>query len=207
MNKLLSIVEVDKDSRVYYQAPDCNRTVYKRIHVVEDDGEILVLGSQCYSILYDNEGRAKDYSYFTGTESRKLTAEERNLLLENTRKLIAQFESEKKETENTHDQKVDPYRQNEIVPSTTLHPRNVSCSYCGGAMQTPARSRPAIGYKCEICMIYHRPSPSLRNGITKAMNAKANLMRETSNNIGHVSPSMSHKENISADAYRKSTGK
>lgn len=35
MEKLLAIVEVDEDLKVYCQAEGCTATVYKRIHVVQ----------------------------------------------------------------------------------------------------------------------------------------------------------------------------
>lgn len=49
---LLAIVAVDKAHRVRCQQPHCGHGVYARIHVVEDAGEILVLGSDCFAKRY-----------------------------------------------------------------------------------------------------------------------------------------------------------
>lgn len=84
---------MDKEQRVYCQARECTKTVYKRIHVVEHQGSVMVLGSQCYGKLY--RGHEKQEALFTGQSSRSLTAEERTMLAENTAELVAQFEAER----------------------------------------------------------------------------------------------------------------
>ena len=55
MSKLLAVVEVEKEKKVRCCAPECNKSVYKRIHIVEDNSEIIVLGETCYKILYGNK--------------------------------------------------------------------------------------------------------------------------------------------------------
>lgn len=49
---LLSIVEVSHANRIRCQADGCDHSVFKRIHVVLDNGKFHVLGSQCYATLY-----------------------------------------------------------------------------------------------------------------------------------------------------------
>ena len=88
---LLAVVEVAQADRVVCQAPGCKHPVYKRIHVVQKDGQLTVLGSECFKKLF-GEGNSAP-SYGTG-EGRLLTPEERQLLVENTARLIAQFEAE-----------------------------------------------------------------------------------------------------------------
>ena len=44
----MAIVEVDKAERVYCAQPGCNHTVYKAIHVVKEEDNVLVLGSTCF---------------------------------------------------------------------------------------------------------------------------------------------------------------
>lgn len=89
---LLAIVEVDKINRVLCRAPECKHSIYKRIHIIKVDGKITVYGSECFKQLLGNEADIKpQYGSSTG---RLLTSDERLLLLENTERLIAQFDGE-----------------------------------------------------------------------------------------------------------------
>lgn len=89
---LLAIVEVDKAHRVVCQAPNCGHSVYRRIHVVcHEDGCFGVYGSDCFQRLFLGVcGSTPSY----GGGGRLLTPEERNLLIQNTKSLIEQFEKE-----------------------------------------------------------------------------------------------------------------
>lgn len=90
---LLCIVGVDFDERVRCQAPSCKRTVYSRIHVVNDNGKFFVLGSDCYKRLYhgiDNHNDTEKY----GAGGRLLSKEERDLLIRNTEQFIDNIENE-----------------------------------------------------------------------------------------------------------------
>jgi hypothetical protein len=89
--RLLAVVEVPQADRVVCQAPGCKHPVYKRIHVVQKDGQLTVLGSECFKKLFGEEHSAPSYG---SGEGRLLTLEERQLLVENTARLIAQFEAE-----------------------------------------------------------------------------------------------------------------
>lgn len=93
--ELLVIIEVDRDDRVVCQAPGCGHAVYKRIHVIRHDGAIGVYGSDCFGRLFRDQLGAPRYGGGTG---RVLTADERNLLVQNTERLIAQFEAEHQTT-------------------------------------------------------------------------------------------------------------
>lgn len=92
--ELLAIVEVDRDSRVVCQAPGCGHAVYKRIHVVRHDDKLGVYGSDCFDRLFGDLGRGATPNYGGGT-GRLLTEEERLMLVQNTERLIAQFEAER----------------------------------------------------------------------------------------------------------------
>lgn len=93
MNELLAVVGVDERQKVACQAAGCGRGVYRRIHVVrEADGKLGVYGSDCFARLFsDLSPRPPRYG---GGEGRELTPAERQLLAENTDRLIAQFEAE-----------------------------------------------------------------------------------------------------------------
>ena len=166
MIKLLAIVEVDKNARVLCQSEGCGKSVYKRIHVVNENNKIIVLGQTCYSHIYG--GNASIFTddvgaYYTSDKARKLTAEERNLLLKNTEKLIEQFENEKR---NLPEEKIE-HSAPEAIPDKILEGthmlRNVNCHYCQQPMKTRAKSAPVVGYKCEACTKDNRGMPSGRS--------------------------------------------
>lgn len=92
--KLLAIVAVDPSHRVRCQQPHCGHSVYARIHVVEDDGNLLVLGSDCFAKRY-GEGHSASSANFSGGGGRVLTDAEREMLVNNTKALLAQFEAER----------------------------------------------------------------------------------------------------------------
>lgn len=94
--ELLAIVEVDRDERVICQAPGCGHAVYKRIHVVRHDGKLGVYGSDCFGRLFGDLGQGAAPSYGGGV-GRLLTAEERLMLVQNTERLIAQFDAERQQ--------------------------------------------------------------------------------------------------------------
>ena len=89
--RLIRIVEVSKADRVVCQAPGCKHSVYKRIHIVAKDGQITVLGSECFRNLFGEKHLTPSYG---SSEAKLLTPEERQLLAGNTARLIAQFEAE-----------------------------------------------------------------------------------------------------------------
>lgn len=209
MHKLLAVVEVDKDSRVICQFEGCGRHVYKRIHVVLDNEKVSVLGQRCYSKMYhDGSESITVPSHYTGAESRKLTAEEIAMLIDNTAWLIEQFEYElmmrlEKEKEARESQErlaADEERKrlaqiaaNQQSQNEVLH-RDVVCHYCKRPMKTRAKSVPAVGYKCQACIENNRSLPS-RMGVTAEMNARDN---------DEVERARSHRS--SADDYRNTRG-
>lgn len=93
--RLLTVVEVSEERKVLCQAEGCGRGVFKRIHVVEDEGRLTTLGESCFHRLYgqlDAEAATPQYGSWGG---RRLTDAERQMLLENTRRFIEQLEAER----------------------------------------------------------------------------------------------------------------
>lgn len=88
--RLRAIVAVDPSKAVRCQQPGCGRRVYAAVHVVEDAGQLLVLGSDCYSKRYGG-GKALGGAYYGSSSGRTLTNEERQLLIDNTAALLAHF--------------------------------------------------------------------------------------------------------------------
>jgi hypothetical protein len=92
--KLLAIVAVEPAHRIRCQQPHCGHSVYARIHIVEEAGQLIVLGSDCFAKRY-GVGSTSNFSGFGGGGGRPLTQAERELLLNNTAALLAQFEKER----------------------------------------------------------------------------------------------------------------
>jgi hypothetical protein len=91
---LVAIVEVDWDDRVRCQAPGCGKAVHKRIHVVRDNGCVIVVGSDCWVRMYAGIAGTSSRPQYGTAQGRKLSSEERALLLANTAAFIAQIEQE-----------------------------------------------------------------------------------------------------------------
>ena len=98
--RLIAIVGVDQDARVQCQQPGCGHSVYRRIHVVQDAGKLLVLGSTCFGKRFGTALALGNATYGGGV-GRTLTVEERELLIQNTAELIARFEREREEIEKS----------------------------------------------------------------------------------------------------------
>lgn len=94
---LHSIVEVDKTKKIRCMAPECKKTVYKQIHVLFENGEILLYGSGCYKKTFGHTELGRQKARFQiGSASRLLTEYEREQLLKNTRALLLKLEKEYK---------------------------------------------------------------------------------------------------------------
>lgn len=92
--KLLAVVEVPRDDRVRCQSTGCNHPVFRRIHVVRENSAIRVYGSECFKKLFSGLSVVSSTPQYTSSDGRHLTDEERQLLIENTERLIQQFETE-----------------------------------------------------------------------------------------------------------------
>lgn len=93
-HSLMAIVEVDKKDRISCQAAGCKRPVFKQIHVIREGGSFKVLGRECYKKLYCRNGVRDQKPYYGSSEGRRLTDEERHILIENTQKFIERLEDE-----------------------------------------------------------------------------------------------------------------
>jgi hypothetical protein len=80
---------------VQCQAQGCGHSVYKRIHVVLIGLEFKVLGSQCYQRLYGSALSAAVTPQYGSLNGRRLTAEERRVLVDNTARFIEALEAER----------------------------------------------------------------------------------------------------------------
>jgi hypothetical protein len=92
--RLLCVVAVPFAQRVTCQQPGCGHSVYAAVHVVEENGQLLVLGSTCFAKRYGHGDALGQPFYPSAGGGRPLTPEERELLQNNTAALIARFEAE-----------------------------------------------------------------------------------------------------------------
>ena len=79
--------------RVQCQQPGCKHSVYAAVHVEEEDGRLLVLGSTCFAKRYGSS-HALGHAQYGGSSGRMLTEDERLMLLQNTEALLAHFEAQ-----------------------------------------------------------------------------------------------------------------
>ncbi|MGC4118581.1 MAG: hypothetical protein QM765_29295 [Myxococcales bacterium] len=94
---LLAIVEVDPSERVDCECRSCKRPVYKRIHIISfADGRLECWGGACFDRECGSpEAAGAKFRWGEGgQESRRLTAEERQLLVENRLRLLERFQQE-----------------------------------------------------------------------------------------------------------------
>lgn len=88
--RLLAIVAVAAEHRVQCQDPGCGQGVFAAIHVVEDNGKIIVLGSTCFARRYGGSHALGQASYSSGGGG-VLSDDERQMLQNNTAELVALF--------------------------------------------------------------------------------------------------------------------
>ena len=91
---LLAVIEVPFEERVRCAADGCGHSVYRRVHLVRVDEFTKVYGSDCFSRLFGSTPTGKEVPKYTGGAGRSLTPDERELLKENTERLIERFERE-----------------------------------------------------------------------------------------------------------------
>lgn len=120
--RLLAIVAVDPVHRVRCQQPGCGHGVYAKIHVVEDAGELIVLGSDCFAKRY-GEGHTRGFQGPGAGGGRVLTQAEREMLLHNTAALLAQFELERQKEQGLVESKLSALRQLHALRSQHSAPR------------------------------------------------------------------------------------
>mgnify|MGYP003599579118 FL=1 len=90
--RLLAIVSVPPARRVQCQNPGCGHGVYAAIHVVEDGGQLVVMGSTCFAKRFGSGHALGKPSYSAGgINGGMLSEEERQMLMDNTAALMAMF--------------------------------------------------------------------------------------------------------------------
>lgn len=135
--RLLAIVAVDPVHRVRCQQPGCGHGVYARIHVVEDAGELIVLGSDCFAKRY-GEGHTRGFEGPGAGGGRVLSQAERDMLLHNTAALLAQFELERQKKQELMESKLAELRQLHALRSQLSAPQTGTTQRLRGR---PARTQ------------------------------------------------------------------
>jgi hypothetical protein len=90
---LRALVTVDRDRALLCQQPHCGHRVYAKIHLVEESGKLLVLGSDCFATRY-GVGKSNSFRGPGSGGGRVLTETEREMLVNNTAEFLAYFEAE-----------------------------------------------------------------------------------------------------------------
>lgn len=93
--RLRAIVALDYDQRIRCQQPGCGHSVHAAVHVVQEGSHHMALGSTCFAKRYGGL-MALGGAQYGGGGGRRLTPDERQLLLENTDALLARFEQEER---------------------------------------------------------------------------------------------------------------
>lgn len=114
--QLLAVVEVPRDVRVRCQATGCHHPVFRRIHVVREGAVVHVYGSECFKRLFESSPVGSSTPRYTSSDGRHLTQEERQLLIENTERLIQQFEAEY-QAELTRKAELAATRRSPVMPA------------------------------------------------------------------------------------------
>lgn len=92
--RLLFVASVDESRELVCQAPGCGRAIAKAVHVIRDlSGAIRVVGSGCYGKLSGHEQAIKHGAVIPGFDGRRLTPEERALMIADTAAFVASVEA------------------------------------------------------------------------------------------------------------------
>lgn len=91
--RLHAIIAIDVAHAVRCQHTGCGHKVYAAVHIVQEEGKFLVLGSSCFAKRYGSAKALGSSVHGTG-DGRRLTDQERALLEANTAALIAYFEEQ-----------------------------------------------------------------------------------------------------------------
>ncbi|MES9900961.1 MAG: hypothetical protein ABW148_18340 [Sedimenticola sp.] len=92
-DRLLAILQLPKEDRVLCQLDACNHPVYKRVHVVIINSELLVIGSECFKKHFKGE-IDNEIPLYTSSQGKLLTEAERELLKINTEELIESLKND-----------------------------------------------------------------------------------------------------------------
>jgi hypothetical protein len=88
--QLLFVASVDESRKLVCQAPGCGRAIAKAVHVIRDlTGAIWVVGSGCYATLSGHEQATRQGAVIEGFDGRRLTTEERALMVADTAAFVA----------------------------------------------------------------------------------------------------------------------
>lgn len=95
--QLMAVVEVNQQDRILCQREGCGHSVYKRIHIVFDNGSFAILGSECFQKLYGDGGSDIEPHYGSST-GQVLSDDERQALIDNTARFIDMLEAQRIQT-------------------------------------------------------------------------------------------------------------
>lgn len=89
--RLLAIVSVDRANSVACQSAGCGHRVYAAIHVVDDNGQLLVMGSTCFGRRFGGLQALGNPAYVNAGNAGELSPQDRELLANNTAAFVESF--------------------------------------------------------------------------------------------------------------------
>ncbi|WP_374091067.1 hypothetical protein [Methylomicrobium lacus] len=93
-SQLIAVIEVPEDKKVLCQSEGCGRSVYKSVHIVKLNGKLQIVGSECFKkYIGKQRSQEKLKPLYGSSDGIHLSEHERDLLLQNTEQLIAEFEA------------------------------------------------------------------------------------------------------------------
>jgi len=118
--ELLAVIEVSENNKVLCQFKNCNRPVFKKVHIVRNNEKIQILGSECYKKQYGEHHPLNKVKPIYGAASGiALSENERSLLLENTEELIRQLGKKYQDNEAINYSKISDSKLRKIALEKT----------------------------------------------------------------------------------------
>jgi hypothetical protein len=90
----LGIFEAPEYAKVKCQAPNCNRPIWKAIHVVREPEGIKIYGSSCFKRLFEKNEILETEPTYTSSNSQHLSVEEIQQLQANTERFIREIQAD-----------------------------------------------------------------------------------------------------------------
>ena len=108
--QLRAIVSVSYPDRIQCQQPGCGHSVYRRVHIVHDSGITILLGSTCFAKRYGGAGALGQPNHGGSGDGLELTAEQRQILVDNTDALLAHYDQQRDERPNNAKTRLSSYQ-------------------------------------------------------------------------------------------------
>ena len=86
MTKLLAIFSLQKSQRIRCQHPNCKKTVYAKIHLIEHENQVFPVGSTCFKTYFGEKVTKRAYAQAPVLNT--LSESEKSQILNNTAQFL-----------------------------------------------------------------------------------------------------------------------